>query len=59
MSASKPSKTPYTEEQKNNLLTYGWCWTCLAPRELRMWTTEKDGKTEARMSLVCPNGHPQ
>ena len=62
----------WTEQDKENLVLYGPCPECGAPREMRQTETfEPTGEVTERgwpvfggtatmlRELICPNGHPQ
>lgn len=49
-----------TDEQRDNLMRYGFCFKCGAPREEKTKVDiAEDGKETVTRSIICPNGHPQ
>lgn len=48
-----------TENELQNLMVYGQCWTCGEPRFPQETVTWEGGKTIRHLTMTCPNGHAQ
>lgn len=56
---SAEHKPTYSPEDLKNLMAYGYCRICRAPRSLQRTVEGQSGKTVYEIRLVCKNGHAQ